>query len=291
MESDIQQKHHRLLHDDQYELHHRQTNSGLTRYQSAPSSYFTSVVDRKLCEQFVSRPSSPETERIFAQFMTSGSGAQQIVAVPPTVKSQAEDVIQKQSNMKRYTSVLNQNQWKPPLPNKSINLRREDSYSMEMGGNCSLVRQSSSPAQLLSHINLEIETGFPFENWEDTDTDIIMLSKSQNQHMKARNQGPMLGPAFLHLSDSVPCKIRAKRGCATHPRSIAERVRRTRISERMRKLQQLVPNMDRQANTSEMLDLAIDYIKCLQKQVQTLSNNHQNCRCSNKQLQQNTSML
>lgn len=26
--------------------------------------------------------------------------------------------------------------------------------------------------------------------------------------------------------DSVPCKIRAKRGCATHPRSIAERVRK-----------------------------------------------------------------
>ena len=24
--------------------------------------------------------------------------------------------------------------------------------------------------------------------------------------------------------DSVPCKVRAKRGCATHPRSIAERV-------------------------------------------------------------------
>lgn len=30
---------------------------------------------------------------------------------------------------------------------------------------------------------------------------------------------------FLQLQDSVPCKIRAKRGCATHPRSIAERVR------------------------------------------------------------------
>jgi hypothetical protein len=26
------------------------------------------------------------------------------------------------------------------------------------------------------------------------------------------------------LEDSVPCKIRAKRGFATHPRSIAERV-------------------------------------------------------------------
>ena len=29
---------------------------------------------------------------------------------------------------------------------------------------------------------------------------------------------------FLQYQDSVPCKIRAKRGCATHPRSIAERV-------------------------------------------------------------------
>ena len=26
------------------------------------------------------------------------------------------------------------------------------------------------------------------------------------------------------LEDSVPCRVRAKRGCATHPRSIAERV-------------------------------------------------------------------
>ncbi|XAR57482.1 hypothetical protein NMG60_11025642 [Bertholletia excelsa] len=47
------------------------------------------------------------------------------------------------------------------------------------------------------------------------------------------------------LEDSVPCRVRAKRGCATHPRSIAERVRRTRISDRLRKLQELVPNMDK----------------------------------------------
>lgn len=30
---------------------------------------------------------------------------------------------------------------------------------------------------------------------------------------------------FLQFQDAVPCKIRAKRGCATHPRSIAERVK------------------------------------------------------------------
>ncbi|KAE8683593.1 bHLH130 protein [Hibiscus syriacus] len=86
---------------------------------------------------------------------------------------------------------------------------------------------------------------------------------------------------YLHFQDSVPCKIRAKRGCATHPRSIAERVRRTRISERMRKLQELVPNMDKQTNTADMLDLAVEYIKELQKQFKTLSDNRANCKCLN----------
>lgn len=88
---------------------------------------------------------------------------------------------------------------------------------------------------------------------------------------------------FLQFQDSVPCKIRAKRGCATHPRSIAERVRRTRISERMRKLQELVPNMDKQTSTADMLDLAVEYIKDLQKQFKTLSDNRANCKCLNTQ--------
>ncbi|KAM4073005.1 hypothetical protein ACB094_11G183400 [Castanea mollissima] len=90
---------------------------------------------------------------------------------------------------------------------------------------------------------------------------------------------------FLQFQGSVPCKIRAKRGCATHPRSIAERVRRTRISERMRKLQELFPNMDKQTNTADMLDLAVEYIKDLQKQVKTLTDTKAKCSCSRKQKQ------
>lgn len=88
---------------------------------------------------------------------------------------------------------------------------------------------------------------------------------------------------LLQYQDSVPLRSRAKRGCATHPRSIAERVRRTRISERMRKLQELVPNMDKQTNTADMLDLAVDYIKELQNQVEKLSDHHANCTCPHKQ--------
>ncbi|CAM8999651.1 unnamed protein product [Rhodiola kirilowii] len=87
------------------------------------------------------------------------------------------------------------------------------------------------------------------------------------------------------LEDSVPCRVRAKRGCATHPRSIAERVRRTRISDRIRKLQDLVPNMDKQTNTADMLDEAVEYVKYLQKQIQELTDQQKNCKCSSKEQQ------
>ncbi|CAN8295420.1 unnamed protein product [Cochlearia groenlandica] len=79
--------------------------------------------------------------------------------------------------------------------------------------------------------------------------------------------------------DSVPCKTRAKRGCATHPRSIAERERRTRISGKLKKLQDLVPNMDKQTSYSDMLDLAVQHIKGLQHQLQSMKKEQENCTC------------
>ncbi|XP_039008693.1 transcription factor bHLH130-like isoform X3 [Hibiscus syriacus] len=87
------------------------------------------------------------------------------------------------------------------------------------------------------------------------------------------------GERFWQFQGSVPCKIRAKRGCATHPRSIAERVRRIRISERMRKLQGLFPNIDKQTSTADMLDMAVEHIKDLQRQVKTLRDNKAKCTC------------
>ncbi|KAL0460991.1 UNVERIFIED_CONTAM: Transcription factor [Sesamum latifolium] len=101
-----------------------------------------------------------------------------------------------------------------------------------------------------------------------------------SRHLSLPTSSAELSAMEKLLQDSVPCKIRAKRGCATHPRSIAERVRRTKISERMRKLQELVPNMEKQTNTADMLDLAVDYIKDLQTQVKTLSDRRARCSCS-----------
>ncbi|KAK9058147.1 hypothetical protein SSX86_022987 [Deinandra increscens subsp. villosa] len=78
----------------------------------------------------------------------------------------------------------------------------------------------------------------------------------------------------------VPNNTRAKRGCATHPRSIAERVRRTRISVRMKKLEELFPNMDKQTSTADMLDMAVQHIKDLQKDLQNLKDARSKCTCS-----------
>ncbi|KAH9305468.1 hypothetical protein KI387_009872, partial [Taxus chinensis] len=65
-------------------------------------------------------------------------------------------------------------------------------------------------------------------------------------------------------------RVRARRGQATDPHSIAERLRRERIAERMKALQELVPNSNK-TDKASMLDDIIDYVKFLQLQVKVLS--------------------
>ncbi|XP_010275943.1 PREDICTED: transcription factor bHLH128-like [Nelumbo nucifera] len=140
---------------------------------------------------------------------------------------------------------------------------------------------------------------FTMGSWDDTNS-IVFSSSSKRaktingdivtsisgidpQFSLPRNIEMATVEKLLQLQqDSVPCKIRAKRGCATHPRSIAERERRTRISEKLKKLQELVPNMDKQTNTADMLDLAVQHIKGLQNQVQKLNKDLENCNCGCK---------
>ncbi|KAJ0090284.1 hypothetical protein Patl1_13688 [Pistacia atlantica] len=65
-------------------------------------------------------------------------------------------------------------------------------------------------------------------------------------------------------------RARARRGQATDPHSIAERLRREKIAERMKNLQELVPNSNK-TDKASMLDEIIDYVKFLQLQVKVLS--------------------
>ncbi|KAL9358792.1 hypothetical protein Peur_046915 [Populus x canadensis] len=65
-------------------------------------------------------------------------------------------------------------------------------------------------------------------------------------------------------------RVRARRGQATDPHSIAERLRRERIAERIRALQELVPSVNK-TDRAAMLDEIVDYVKFLRLQVKILS--------------------
>ncbi|XP_047161165.1 transcription factor bHLH84-like [Vigna umbellata] len=65
-------------------------------------------------------------------------------------------------------------------------------------------------------------------------------------------------------------KTRASRGSATDPQSLYARKRRERINERLRILQNLVPNGTK-VDISTMLEEAVNYVKFLQLQIKLLS--------------------
>ncbi|KAJ4805403.1 BHLH transcription factor [Rhynchospora pubera] len=81
--------------------------------------------------------------------------------------------------------------------------------------------------------------------------------QSENSKDEEKNTG------YIH--------VRARRGQATDSHSLAERVRRERISERMRMLQGLVPGCDKVTGKALILDEIINYVQSLQNQVEFLS--------------------
>lgn len=92
-------------------------------------------------------------------------------------------------------------------------------------------------------------------------------SEDGNSNQKQSNDSnskPLEAPKdYIH--------VRARRGQATDAHSLAERVRREKISERMKFLQDLVPGCSKVTGKAVMLDEIINYVQSLQRQVEFLS--------------------
>ncbi|GMY17355.1 transcription factor bHLH84-like [Fagus crenata] len=84
---------------------------------------------------------------------------------------------------------------------------------------------------------------------------------SQETNGGGETSDPQL-PSALNLNG----KTRASRGSATDPQSLYARKRRERINERLRILQNLVPNGTK-VDISTMLEEAVSYVKFLQLQI------------------------
>ncbi|KAI4336376.1 hypothetical protein L6164_014910 [Bauhinia variegata] len=86
-------------------------------------------------------------------------------------------------------------------------------------------------------------------------------AKAEKKNQKKAAEEPPTG--YIH--------VRARRGQATDSHSLAERVRREKISARMKMLQRLVPGCDKVTGKALMLDEIINYVQSLQNQVEFLS--------------------
>ncbi|XP_011002105.1 PREDICTED: transcription factor bHLH137-like isoform X2 [Populus euphratica] len=99
-------------------------------------------------------------------------------------------------------------------------------------------------------------------------------SKRQNKcsgDMKHEEKKPKVEKKVLGEPPAGYIHVRARRGQATDSHSLAERVRREKISERMKILQLLVPGCDKITGKALVLDEIINYVQSLQNQVEVLS--------------------
>ncbi|KAF5954608.1 hypothetical protein HYC85_007464 [Camellia sinensis] len=93
--------------------------------------------------------------------------------------------------------------------------------------------------------------------------DSVKTGDEDEKQTKANQKPPEPPKDYIH--------VRARRGQATDSHSLAERVRREKISERMKLLQDLVPGCNKVNGKALMLDEIINYVQSLQRQVEFLS--------------------
>ncbi|CBI19359.3 hypothetical protein VitviT2T_027408 [Vitis vinifera] len=118
--------------------------------------------------------------------------------------------------------------------------------------------------------------GLPWENSEfSKEQEEKKLKIDQNMSPNLRGKQPNKHAKDNSSNGEAPKEnyihVRARRGQATNSHSLAERVRREKISERMRLLQELVPGCNKITGKAVMLDEIINYVQSLQQQVEFLS--------------------
>ncbi|KAH7296584.1 hypothetical protein KP509_26G029500 [Ceratopteris richardii] len=99
------------------------------------------------------------------------------------------------------------------------------------------------------------------------------VAKSAKQSRKRGLSNASLSNVKAPRTETPPdvVHVRARRGQATDSHSLAERVRREKISQRMKVLQEIVPGCHKVLGKAMMLDEIINYVKSLQRQVEFLS--------------------
>ncbi|ANM60814.1 cryptochrome-interacting basic-helix-loop-helix 5 [Arabidopsis thaliana] len=145
---------------------------------------------------------------------------------------------------------------------RSINNVSEDSQSS--GGNghddakCGQTSSKGFSSKKRKRIGKDCE-----EEEDKKQKDEQSPTSNANKTNSEKQPSDSLKDGYIHM--------RARRGQATNSHSLAERVRREKISERMKFLQDLVPGCDKVTGKAVMLDEIINYVQSLQCQIEFLS--------------------
>ncbi|XP_044464286.1 bHLH transcription factor RHL1 isoform X3 [Mangifera indica] len=183
------------------------------------------------------------------QISSGGGGAS--VNVSPAAAAAAKLMLQQQMMMGARTDIVDASSFKSPASNQAL----FNGFAGSLHG----AGQGSNPqAQHFQHAQ---SFGAPAL--------APVMSQAQAQAQTQTNTQAS-GSTGGNTPAQPKQRVRARRGQATDPHSIAERLRRERIAERMKALQELVPNANK-TDKASMLDEIIDYVKFLQLQVKVLS--------------------
>lgn len=124
----------------------------------------------------------------------------------------------------------------------------------------------------ISGVNFSDPAGYSVANVKEIRGNTFSSSRVADSDVKRRKV-----PAEADVDDgcdsesfSVPSRGSSKRSRAAEVHNLSEKRRRSKINEKMKALQNLIPNSNK-TDKASMLDEAIEYLKQLQMQVQLLS--------------------
>nr|XP_043623863.1 transcription factor bHLH63-like [Erigeron canadensis] len=132
-------------------------------------------------------------------------------------------------------------------------------------------RKSDTKGQSLQVVTTEKEKKIKGCSAEEGDSKITHQNSNNDTKEASTNTSSKDKSKVTEVQKPDYIHVRARRGQATDSHSLAERVRREKISERMKYLQDLVPGCNKITGKAGMLDEIINYVQSLQKQVEFLS--------------------
>ncbi|KAG6436449.1 hypothetical protein SASPL_101348 [Salvia splendens] len=149
------------------------------------------------------------------------------------------------------------------LPSSGANSNEESSVSEQIPSSNSRKRKSASRGKNKDDRSNSAKEAEEDENLKRSKQTQNCENEQECNENKTNQKPPEPPKDYIH--------VRARRGQATDSHSLAERVRREKISERMKLLQDLVPGCNKVAGKALMLDEIINYVQSLQRQVEFLS--------------------